>query len=95
MNTGFIHNFSEEDNAECQQDNQDSILCGTHGLLILLYRNLEIDAETGIIYKARCVPIGFQVDAGCFTQWDEVNGLRAFQFDFYFVRQFLIVLQFR
>ena len=50
MNTGFIHNFSEEDNAECQQDNQDSILCGTHGLLILLYRNLEIDAETGIIY---------------------------------------------
>lgn len=42
MNTGFIHNFSEEDNAECQQDNQDSILCGTHGLLILLYRNLEI-----------------------------------------------------
>lgn len=50
MNTGFIHNFSEEDNAECQQDNQDSILGGTHGLLILLYRNLEIDAETGIIY---------------------------------------------
>lgn len=42
MNTGFIHNFSEEDNAECQQDNQDSILCGTHGLLILLYRNLEM-----------------------------------------------------
>ena len=25
MNTGFIHNFSEEDNAECQQDNQDTL----------------------------------------------------------------------
>ena len=50
MNTGFIHNFSEEDNSECQQDNQDSILGGTHGLLILLYRNLEVNAETGIIY---------------------------------------------
>ena len=49
MNTGFIHDFSEENDTERQQNNQNSIFGWTHGLLILLYRYFEVDAETGVL----------------------------------------------
>ena len=59
-----------------------------------LLRNIPVVRQI-VSGKARCIPVGFQIYTGCFTQWNKVEWLWTFQFDFNFIRQFFILLQLR
>jgi len=49
MNTGFLHYLRKEYHCKGQQNNQDSIFSGTHGLLVLFYRHFQINSEVRVL----------------------------------------------